>query len=182
MRLDFVGILLRSCSYKNQLCRGGGEPDCLICRFFLLYFCFLSYGVFLSFVVVSCTACRTTPRGGYTTATRWGRQDVDSTLGPGYFHSTRRWLCCCCLLYTAAAAVAAAAAAAAAACMCSVLYGSHAKAVNRRLRGSLCSACVGRSVRCACVDPEPRALRFSLTARLCSKKNSTQSTRASMLM
>ena len=31
-----------------------------------------------------------------------------------------------------------------------VLYGSHAKAVNRRHRGALCSACVGCAVRCAC--------------------------------
>ena len=42
-----------------------------------------------------------------------------------------------------------AAVAAAAACVCSVLDGSHAKAVNRRHRGALCSACVGCAVRCA---------------------------------
>ena len=45
----------------------------------------------------------------------------------------------------AAAAADAAAAAAAAACVCSVLYGSHAKAVNRRhVRGACCAVCVWR--------------------------------------
>ena len=53
----------------------------------------------------------------------------------------------------------------------SMVYGSHAKAVNRRHRGALCSACVGRAVWCACVAPEPY---FPLIARVCSKKNNTE--------
>ena len=34
--------------------------------------------------------------------------------------------------------------------VCSVLYGGPAKGVNRRHRGALCSAYVGRAMRCAC--------------------------------
>ena len=73
----------------------------------------------------------------------------------------------------ARATSAAAAAAAAAACVrvCSVLYGSHAKAVNPRHRGALCSVCVGRPVRCVARPhaPEPRAhyqYFLSLTAAI----------------
>ena len=53
-----------------------------------------------------------------------------------------------------------------------MLYGSHAKAVNRPHRGAMCSVCVGRVVRCACValGPKARRLVFSLTGRVCSKK------------
>ena len=60
----------------------------------------------------------------------------------------------------ARATSAAAAAAAAARCVCSILNGSHAKAVNRRHRGAMCSVYVGRAVRCGCVDPEPTARRL----------------------
>ena len=60
--------------------------------------------------------------------------------------------------YARATSAAAVAAAAVAAFVCSVLYGSHAKAVNLRHRGELCSACVGRAVRCACgAVTHPRA-------------------------
>ena len=47
-------------------------------------------------------------------------------------------------------------AAAAAAARSSMLYGSHAKDVNRRHRGAMCSVCVGRAVRCAGVAPSPK--------------------------
>ena len=63
--------------------------------------------------------------------------------------------------YVRAASATAAAAAASARCVCSMLYVSRAKAVNRRHRGAMgsamCSVCVGRAVRCACVPPEPTA-------------------------
>ena len=49
----------------------------------------------------------------------------------GILRSGYECYCCCCRV-----------------CLCSVLYGSHAKADNRRHRGALCSACVGRAVRC----------------------------------
>ena len=59
--------------------------------------------------------------------------------------------------------------------VCSVRYGSHAKAVNRRHRGTLCSVFVGRAVRVRVARshaPESRTRRvFSLTARVCRKKN-----------
>ena len=48
--------------------------------------------------------------------------------------------------------------------VCCVLYGSHAEGVNRRHRGALCSAYVGRAVRCACGSiTRPRA---QVTVRL----------------
>ena len=47
--------------------------------------------------------------------------------------------------YALATSAAAAAAAAAAACVCSVLYGSHAKAINRcHVRGACCAVRVWR--------------------------------------
>ena len=78
------------------------------------------------------------------------------------------WCCCCC-------------SAAAAWCVCSMLYGSHAKAVNRRHRGAMCSVCVGRAVRCAGVALEPTARRllFSLTGRVCSTKKTAHRAPAS---
>ena len=53
-----------------------------------------------------------------------------------------------------------------------MLYGSHAKAANRRHWGAMCSVCVGRAVRCACVAPKPKARQvFSLTrSRLLQKR------------
>ena len=47
--------------------------------------------------------------------------------------------------------------------MYALLYGCHAEGVNRRHRGALCSAYVGRAVRCACGSspaPEPRVLYY----------------------
>ena len=86
----------------------------------------------------------------------WGRASlppITSRLRSGYE-------CCCCCCCSAAAA------------RCVImLYGSHAKAVNRRHRGAMCSVCVGRAVRSACVAPKPKARQvFSLTGRVCSRK------------
>ena len=74
--------------------------------------------------------------------------------------------CCCCCCSAAAAALPLLLG------VLSMLYGSHAKAVNKRHRGAMCSVCVGRAVRCACVAPKPKAQRqfFSLTGRICSRK------------
>ena len=67
--------------------------------------------------------------------------------------------------------------------VCSVRYGSHAKAVNRRHRGTLCSVFVGRAVRVRVARshaPESRTRRvFSLTARVCRKKKQVQRAPAS---
>ena len=55
-----------------------------------------------------------------------------------------------------------------------MLYGIHAKSVSRRHRGTMCSVGVGRSVRCACVAPKPKARQvFSLTVRVCSSRKRT---------
>ena len=55
--------------------------------------------------------------------------------------STEERCCCCCYVY-----------------VCSVLYGSHGEGVNRRHRGALWSAYVGRAVPCACGSiTRPRA-------------------------
>ena len=45
-------------------------------------FCFILVSYFS---VVCCTACRMTSRGGYTTATRWGRRRQRSDCRPGVF-------------------------------------------------------------------------------------------------
>ena len=75
------------------------------------------------------------------------------------------------------------AAAAAAGCVRSVLYGSHAKGVNRRHRDTLCSACVGRAVRCACgaiTRPGAQSTTTSLThSRLQQKIIIAQSSKVS---
>ena len=60
--------------------------------------------------------------------------------------------CCCCCCCSAAAAR----------CACCMLYGSHAKDANQRLRVAMRSECVRRAVRCACVAPEPTARRLPL--------------------
>ena len=86
--------------------------------------------------------------------------------------STRRcYRCCICTLPTLC-------------CMTLPAFAAASMAVNRRHRGAICSVCVGRVVRCACVAPEltTRRILFSLTGRVCSKKNnSTQSSRVNML-
>ena len=60
-----------------------------------------------------------------------------------------------------------------------MLYDSHAKVVNRRHRGAMCSVRVGRAVRCACVAPDPTHF-FAGRSRL-QQKNIAQNARVSML-
>ena len=60
-----------------------------------------------------------------------------------------------------------------------MLFSSHAKAVNRRHRRAMCSMCVGRAVRCACVAPKPKAQVFSVTGRVCSRKRTAHRAPAS---
>ena len=80
--------------------------------------------------------------------------------------------CCCCCLFSAAAA--------AARYVRSMLYGNHAKAVNRRHRRAMCSVCVGRAVQCAYVAPKPKARQvFTLTGCVCSRKKTAHRAPAS---
>ena len=57
-------------------------------------------------------------------------------------------------------------------------FAAASMVVNRRHRGAMCSVCVQRAARCACVAPEPttRQLLYSLTGRACSKKKQKQHT------
>ena len=76
--------------------------------------------------------------------------------------------CCCCCCCSAAV------------CDICCTAISHAKAVNRRHRGAMCSVCVGRAVWCACVAPKPKARQFfSLTGRVCSRKRTAHRAPAS---
>ena len=71
--------------------------------------------------------------------------------------------------------------------MCALLfYDNHAKAVHRRHRGSLFSACVGRPVRCARVTADqstPTFLADRYIQQLWqeTRENRAQSTRVNML-
>ena len=89
------------------------------------------------------------------------------------------------ILYSAGHARATSAAAAAVVCVCSVLNGSHAKAVNRvDATGACCAVrawgvlCVVRVARSHAQEPRARQL-FSLTARVCSKKKTAHRAPAS---
>ena len=96
---------------------------------------------------------------------RYMRVKKNNRLRSGY-----KCCCCCCCCCCCSAA---------ARCVWSMLYGSHAKAVNRRHRRAMCSMCVGRAVRCACVAPKPKAQAFSLTGRVCSRKRTAHRAPAS---
>ena len=64
--------------------------------------------------------------------------------------------------------------------VCSVLKGSHAKAVNRRhVRGACCAVCVWRGHTHS--RAQSTITFLAERSRLQQKQNSTQSTRVSML-
>ena len=92
---------------------------------------------------------------------RYMRVKKNNRLRSGY-----KCCCCCCCCCCCSAA---------ARCVWSMLYGSHAKAVNRRHRRVMCSVCVRRAMRYASVAPKPKARQvFSLTGRASEKEQHTE--------